>query len=74
MDFSFTTEQEMLRDSVKRFMKAECTRDYIRSCSDNDRYPLELYDQMAKQGWMSIPFPEEYGGAGLGPIELAIFL
>lgn len=74
MDFSFTTEQEMLRDSVKRFMKAECTRDYIRSCSDNDRYPLELYDQMAEQGWMSIPFPEEYGGAGLGPIELAIFL
>ena len=29
---------------------------------------------MAAQGWMGIPFPEEYGGAGLGPMELAIFL
>lgn len=74
MDFSFSTEQDMLRDSVRRFMKAECTREYVRSCSDNHRYPTELYAKMAEQGWMGIPFPEEYGGVGLGPIELAIFL
>lgn len=74
MDFSFTTEQDLLRESVRRFMKAECTRDYVRLCSDNDRFPQELYEKMADQGWMAIPYPEEYGGLGLGPIELAIFL
>lgn len=74
MDFSFTTEQDMLRESVRRFMKAECTRDYVRMCSDNHRFPQELYTKMAEQGWAGIPFPEKYGGAGLGPIELAIFL
>lgn len=74
MDFSFTTEQDMLRESVRRFMKAECTREYIRMCSDNDRFPHELYTKMAEQGWAGIPFPEKYGGIGLGPIELAIFL
>lgn len=74
MEFGFTTEQQMLRDSVRRFMAKECTREYIRECSDNDRFPSELYARMAEQGWMGIPFPQEYGGAGLGPMELAIFL
>ena len=74
MEFGFTQEQQMLRESVRKFMKKECTREYIRACSDNDRFPHELYDKMAAQGWMGIPFPEKYGGAGLGPMELAIFL
>lgn len=73
MDFGFTSEQEMLRDVVRRFMKAECPREYIRSCSENDRFPIELYDKMVKQGWMGILFPEEYEGAGLDPIDLAVF-
>lgn len=74
MEFGFTPEQNMLRESVRRFMAKECTREYIRTCSDNDRFPHELYALMAAQGWMGIPFPQEYGGAGLGPMELAIFL
>ena len=74
MEFGFSPEQEMLRDSVRRFMARECTRDYIRDCSDNDRFPSELYAKMVAQGWMGIPFPEAYGGSGLGPMELAIFL
>lgn len=74
MEFGFTQEQQMLRESVRKFMKKECTREYIRACSDNDRFPSELYEKMAAQGWMGIPFPEKYGGAGLGPMELAIFL
>lgn len=74
MEFGFTQEQDMLRESVRRFMAKECTREYTRECSDNDRFPSELYAKMAEQGWMGIPFPEAYGGAGLGPMELAIFL
>lgn len=74
MEFGFTQEQQMLRESVRKFMKKECSREYIRACSDNDRFPSELYEKMAAQGWMGIPFPEKYGGAGLGPMELAIFL
>ncbi|QHE87091.1 acyl-CoA dehydrogenase family protein [Hydrogenophaga sp. BPS33] len=74
MDFGFTPDQQLFRESVRRFMAKECTREYIRACSDNDRFPHELYANMARQGWMGIPFPEQYGGAGLGPMELAIFL
>lgn len=74
MEFGFTQEQDMLRDSVRRFMKRECTREYTRDCAENHRFPFELYDKMAAQGWMGIPFPEKYGGSGLGAMELAIFL
>lgn len=74
MDFSFTEDQNILRESVRRFMRKECTREYVRECSRNYRFPIELYDKMIAQGWMGIPFPEKYGGAGLGPVELAIFL
>ncbi len=74
MEFGFTEEQRLLRESVRRFMKKECTREYIRESSENERFPIELYDSMVKQGWMGIPFPEKYGGAGMGPVELAIFL
>jgi len=74
MEFSFNEEQNLLRESIRRFMAKECTRDYWRECSLNYRFPIELYNKMVAQGWMGIPFPEKYGGAGLGPMELAIFL
>jgi len=74
MEFGFSEEQNLLRESVRRFMRRECTREYVRECSRNYRFPIELYDKMVAQGWMGIPFPERYGGAGLGPMELAIFL
>lgn len=74
MEFGFTQDQNILRDSVRKFMRQECSREYARDCSRNYRFPHELYDKMIAQGYMGIPFPEKYGGAGLGPIELAIFL
>lgn len=74
MEMGFTEEQNILRESVRRFMRRECTREYVRECCENARFPTELYAKMAAQGWMGIPFPEKYGGSGLGPVELAIFL
>ena len=74
MDFGFTEDQRMLRESVRRFMQKECTREYIRECNENERFPIELYENMAKQGWMGIPFPAEYGGAGLSPVDWAMWL
>jgi acyl-CoA dehydrogenase len=74
MDFGLSEEQSLLKDTVRKFMNKECTRDYIRECSENNRFPTELYDKMVKQGWMGIVFPEKYGGAGLSPLDQAIFL
>ena len=37
-------------------------------------YSEELWHEMAKLGWLGLPFPEEQGGAGLGLVELALVL
>ena len=55
MEFGFTEEQRMLRESVRRFMKKDCTREYIRESSENERVPGVLYDKMANQGGRGIP-------------------
>lgn len=72
MAFFFTEEQEQLRDSIRRFMDKECPRARIKQLEEEGRFPYELFDEMARLGWFSLPFPEEYGGTGCGPVEFAI--
>lgn len=72
MDFSFTEEQKMLRDTVKRFMEKECPLDGVGKMEEAGIFPYELFDKMAELGWFSLPFPEEYDGLGCGPVEFAI--
>ena len=74
MDFGFTQEQEMFRDSIEDFMKRECPPSYVRHCDENEIFPGEIIKKMAKLGWLCIQVPEEYGGMGCGPVELGLFL
>lgn len=74
MDFKFSEEQEMFSESVKRFMKKEVTKEYVRTCDREKRIPLDVYRKMAEFGWLGIPFPEEYGGSGGDEILKTILL
>jgi alkylation response protein AidB-like acyl-CoA dehydrogenase len=74
MDFNFTEEQEMLRETARRFMTKECPREMVRAYDEEERFPTELFDKMGALGWMGIPYPEEYGGIGGTAIDLAILL
>ena len=69
MDFKFTEEQEILKKSVRNFMDKECPREYVRELDEKEEFPFELYKKMAKLGWYGLPFPEEYGGSGCGPLD-----
>lgn len=71
---SLTEEQELLRQAVRDFVRAECPREYVRRCDDEKRPPREAFRGLARQGWLGLGIPEEYGGAGGGPIEAAILL
>lgn len=73
MDFALTAEQEMLRDSVARFARTECTEGLFRRMDEEAYYPHELYRRMGELGFIGIPLPERYGGAGLGCVESALF-
>ncbi len=72
MDFSFTDEQNMLRDTVRKLMDRHATPDYIRRLEREQAYPYELYDEWIKAGLLAMPFPEAYGGLGGNVIDMAI--
>ncbi len=72
MDFNFTEEQCMLRDSVRAFIERECKPELMRQYDLNGEYPTEILQKMAPLGWYSAFTPVEHGGQGLGPMELAI--
>jgi acyl-CoA dehydrogenase len=74
MDVVFTEEQELFRDTVRRFCEREISREYVRECDRDHRPPTELYRKLGEQGWLGINIPEEYGGSGGGAMEVAILL
>jgi butyryl-CoA dehydrogenase len=63
MDFGLTEEQELIRRNIREF--AEKNIDPIAAeIDENSRHPVELFRKLAAGGWMGIPLPSEYGGAG----------
>jgi alkylation response protein AidB-like acyl-CoA dehydrogenase len=64
MDFGFTEEQTLLRDSVRKLMQKHAPPDYVRRMDRERSYPEELFQAWAEAGLLALPFPEEYGGAG----------
>ncbi len=71
-DFGFTDEQMMLRESVRDFVRKEVPDEYARRCDREKIPPLDAFDKMAELGWLGVAIPEEYGGSGLGFVELGI--
>ena len=72
MDFDFTQEQNMLRDSVRSMMNKLATSEYIRKLDREQAYPYELYDAWVDMGLLRMPFPEEYGGLGGDALDMVI--
>lgn len=63
MDFKLTEEQELIRKNVREF--CEKNVDPIAAeIDENSRHPTELFQKLAEGGWMGIPLPQAYGGAG----------
>ncbi|MBC7133554.1 MAG: acyl-CoA/acyl-ACP dehydrogenase [Roseovarius sp.] len=71
-DFGFTDEQMMLRESVRDFVRREVPDEYARRCDRERIAPLDAFDKMADLGWLGVAIPEQYGGSGLGFVELGI--
>ena len=69
MNFEFTEEQTMIKDSVSRFVRDEYDFDTRRTIIDSDEgISREFWSMFAELGWLSVPFDEEYGGFG-GSVE-----
>lgn len=73
MDFGFSQEQKMLRDTVRDFVRRECPREYVRSIDESDEFPSdEIFHKMGRLGWFGLPFAEKYGGTAGDPIDILI--
>lgn len=72
MDFRFSDEQNMLRESVRRMMQKLATPEYIRRLDREQAYPYELYEAWVEMGLLRVPFPEEQGGLAGGILDMAI--
>jgi alkylation response protein AidB-like acyl-CoA dehydrogenase len=72
VDFEFSEEQRMLRDSVRKMMAKVATPEYVRRLDREQAFPDELYEEWVKMGLFRMPFPEEYGGLGGSVIDMVI--
>jgi acyl-CoA dehydrogenase len=73
VDFALTAEQEAVRDAVGRICQAFGDEYWLERDHDG-RFPTELHQALAQNGWLGICMPEEYGGAGLGVTEAAMMM
>ena len=71
MDFSYTDEQNSIRESILKVC-APFGDDYWLKRDKEGGFPHDFYQAMADGGWIGICIPEEYGGSGLGITEAAI--
>ena len=73
MNFDLSEEQQLLLETVEQFLSAQCppqrVRDLAESEEDSDR---ELWKGLAELGVVGLHAPENYGGAGLDVLDLAV--
>src|SRR5882724_10279373 len=75
MDFGFSQEQEMLRATARKFFENECTSTFVRARMEEPAGVTdEFWTKLAEQGWLGLVYPEEYGGAGLGFVDLVVLM
>jgi acyl-CoA dehydrogenase len=69
----FTEEQRLIRSEIRNLC-SEFDDEYWRERDRRKEYPMEFVRTLGEHGWLGTVIPEEYGGAGLDPLEAAIVL
>src|SRR3954468_16578426 len=71
MNFDLDDDTRLLQQTVRDFAQQE-VRPVAEELDRRKAFPYELVAKMGELGWMGIPFPEEYGGAGGSSLQYAI--
>jgi alkylation response protein AidB-like acyl-CoA dehydrogenase len=73
MNFDFSDEQKMLRDEVRKAFARECPIEEVRSVLEGRAtYSKRAWATLSEQGIPGAAIPAEFGGLGLGVLELAV--
>lgn len=70
MDFALSQDQELMQ-RVAREIIEDHGLDYWREKDQHEEFPHEVWDDLTDAGFMGVTVPEEYGGEGLGMMEVA---
>ena len=73
MDFSFTSDQLLIRDTIRQFMETE-VRPVLREYERAEKFPASELRRLGELGCCGMLVPEEWGGAGTDTISYALML
>ena len=71
MNFVLTPEQEALRKSVQEFAQKRLAAGAAER-DEKEIFPRDIYNEMGQLGLLGIPYPEEFGGAGMDFVAYAL--
>jgi alkylation response protein AidB-like acyl-CoA dehydrogenase len=75
VDLDLTDEQKLLADTVNGLLEKRYDPNArLRLLESDDGWSREMWRQYAELGLLGLPFDEQYGGAGMGPDELAVVM
>jgi alkylation response protein AidB-like acyl-CoA dehydrogenase len=73
VDFSFSPDQQLLKNSARAFLDEHAKPAHVRALWDDPRGESEtLWKEMAQLGWLGLALPEDAGGSALGLVETSI--
>lgn len=73
MNFEFSEEQLLIREQANNFLAQESTPEVVRSILDTQQpFHRELWNKIVNLGWTATNIPQNYGGLGLGFLELCV--
>jgi len=71
MDFEFSEEHKIFRESIRSFAEKEIAP-LVEEAEKSEKFPVEIFPKMGKLGYLGLCYPEEYGGAGADAITECI--
>jgi len=74
VNFDYTTDQEMLRDSAQRYLQQQYDYQRREKILRSGGFSRDVWRAFAEFGWLGAALPEEAGGLGGGPEEAAILM
>ena len=74
MNLDFDPTQEMLRDTVREYLRAEVPLDRIRELEREGRWDESLWKALCGQGWLGLPFAESHGGGGGSLVDAGVLV
>ena len=73
MNFDFSDDQKLLKDQAAKFLADKCKPEDVRKILESDApYDKALWQGLAEMGFLGTTIAEEYGGLGLGYLELCV--